>query len=94
LELDWIGLCWGEDLAWDGSKWVCRKFNNKRWKTIKATDERRSKYLVNAYRVLMTRARQGMIIYVPQPEKDDRTRLHRELDLTADFLISCGAISR
>jgi hypothetical protein len=92
LELDWIGLCWGEDLAWDGEKWVCRKFNNKQWKVLKATDERRLRYLTNAYRVLMTRARQGMVIYVPQPEKDDATRLHRELDLTAEFLVNCGAI--
>ncbi|MBZ5720761.1 MAG: DUF2075 domain-containing protein [Acidobacteriia bacterium] len=92
LELDWVGLCWGEDLAWDGAKWVCRRFNNKRWKAIKATDQRRLSYLVNAYRVLMTRARQGMVIYVPQPGKDDATRLHRELDLTAEFLVTCGAI--
>lgn len=91
LELDWVGLCWGEDLSWDGTKWACRKFNNKWWRLIKPTDERRQRYLFNAYRVLMTRARQGMVIYVPQPERNDTTRLHRELDLTAEFLISCGA---
>jgi len=65
LELDWVGLCWGEDLAWSGVEWVCRRFNNKRWKPIPPSDERRRTYLVNAYRVLMTRARQGMVIYVP-----------------------------
>jgi len=41
--------------------------------------------------VLMTRARQGMVIYVPQPDKGDKSRLHHELDSTAKFLISCGA---
>ncbi|HWW14310.1 MAG TPA: DNA/RNA helicase domain-containing protein [Candidatus Dormibacteraeota bacterium] len=92
LELDWIGLCWGEDLTWDGSKWVARRFNNKHWKLIKPTDTRRRMYLVNAYRVLMTRARLGMVIYVPQPEAGDASRLAFELDSTAEFLIRCGAV--
>jgi DUF2075 family protein len=91
LELDWVGLCWGEDLAWDGAKWICRRFNNKQWKLVKASDQRRQSYLVNAYRVLMTRARQGMVLYIPQPERDDTSRLHRDLDLAADFLVSWGA---
>ena len=91
LELDWVGLCWGEDLAWDGSQWVCRRFNDKRWKMIPSHDHRRRMYLVNAYRVLMTRARQGMVIYVPQPNQSDASRLHEELNKTADFLTECGA---
>jgi hypothetical protein len=91
LELDWVGLCWGEDITWDGEKWICRRFNNKQWKLVKASDHRRLSYLVNAYRVLMTRARQGMVLYIPQPERDDTSRLHRDLDLTAKFLVSCGA---
>src|SRR5271165_687078 len=41
LELDWIGLCWGEDIVWTGNKWTCRRFNNKRWKLVKASDHRR-----------------------------------------------------
>src|SRR5262249_33836364 len=32
LELDWVGLCWGEDLLWSGEQWEVRKFNNKTWK--------------------------------------------------------------
>lgn len=92
LELDWIGLCWGEDLTWDSTKWICRRFNNKQWRLIKSSDHRRREYLVNAYRVLMTRARQGMVIYVPDPAKDDASRLHLELNFTAEFLMSCGAI--
>ena len=92
LELDWVGLCWSEDLTWDGTKWICRRFDNKKWKPIKATDTRRLSCLVNAYRVLMTRARQGMSIYVPQAPKTETNRLRRELDLTAEFLTSCGAV--
>lgn len=90
LELDWVGLCWGEDLTWGGTEWISRRFNEKIWKVVPSGDPRH-KYLVNAYRVLMTRARQRMIIYVPQPVKTDGSRLHDELDATAAFLIDCGA---
>jgi hypothetical protein len=92
LELDWIGLCWGEDLTWNGVKWVSRRFNNKQWRAVKATDYRRQTYSINAYRVLMTRARQGMVIYVPKPHLDDKSRLHQELDVTAAFLMDCGTL--
>jgi hypothetical protein len=92
LELDWVGLCWSEDLTWDSTKWICRKFNNKKWKPVNLSDARRLSYLVNAYRVLMTRARQGMLIYVPQPPTTDASRLRPDLDRTAEFLKSCGAI--
>jgi hypothetical protein len=92
LELDWVGLCWGDDLTWNKAEWVCRRFNNKCWKLISLDDYRRRSYLVNAYRVLMTRARQGMVIYVPQPDRGDTSRLHTELDDTAKFLIGCGAL--
>jgi len=91
LELDWIGLCWGEDMTWDGAKWECLRFNNKRWRSLKTDDPRRRAYSINTYRVLMTRARQGMVIYVPQPDQADSSRLHKGLDSTAEFLISCGA---
>lgn len=90
LELDWVGLCWGEDLTWSGREWVSRRFNDKTWKPI-PTDDLRHTYLVNAYRVLLTRARQRMIIYVPQPNRGDPSRLVDELEATANFLIDCGS---
>jgi len=90
LELDWIGVCWGEDLLWSGSEWRSLSFSGKTWKP--STDPQKHKYRVNGYRVLLTRARQGMIIYVPKPEKSDSSRLHHQLDLTAEFLIQCGAV--
>ena len=92
LELDWVGLCWGEDLTWDGTQWIGRRFNNKLWKLINPEDSNRKMYLINAYRVLLTRARQGMVIYVPSPSSEDGSRLHKELDSTAEFLLGCGAI--
>jgi len=90
LELDWVGVCWGEDLLWEGEKWECRRFNNKKWRVIPAHAVRKRSYQLNAYRVLLTRARQNMILYIPQP-LHDKSRLVPELDRTANFLLSCGA---
>lgn len=90
LELDWVGLCWGEDLSWDGEQWVGRRFNNKIWKLINPDDPNRKMYLINAYRVLLTRARQGMVIYIPSPSQEDKSRLPKDLDMTAEFLLNCG----
>jgi len=91
LELDWVGVCWGEDLLWEGDRWETRRFNNKTWKVIPETATRKRIYLRNAYRVLLTRARQSMILYVPNPSLADQTRLHADLNRTAEYLQSCGA---
>jgi hypothetical protein len=88
LELDWIGICWGEDLLWSGTDWLSRSFSGKTWKVNK--DPQKHKYRENGYRVLLTRARQGMIVYVPRPDCSDSSRLHNQLDATAQFLIQCG----
>ena len=88
LELDWIGLCWGEDLVWAENHWASFNFSGKNWKPNK--NERKHQFRANGYRVLLTRARQGMILYVPQPSAEDSSRLHKELDSTAEFLIDCG----
>ena len=88
LELDWIGVCWGEDLLWNGTEWLSRSFNGKTWRANK--DAQKHKYRVNGYRVLLTRARQGMIVYVPRPDRSDSSRLHEQLDATAHFLVQCG----
>jgi hypothetical protein len=88
LELDWIGVCWNEDLLWSGAAWLSRNFNGKTWKTNK--DSQKHKYRINGYRVLLTRARQGMVVYVPRPDNADSSRLQNELEATAQFLIQCG----
>jgi hypothetical protein len=89
LELDWVGVCWSEDLCWNGKDWASYRFNNKRW--IVRSQDKKHFFRLNAYRVLLTRARRGMIIYVPKPAVDDSLRLREELDATADYLIACGA---
>lgn len=95
LELDWIGLCWGGDCVWDSLRgWQLRRLlsgQNNRWVSIKNADRRN--FRKNAYRVLLTRARQGMIIFVPKGSADDVTNSPEEFESTADFLLSCGITS-
>jgi hypothetical protein len=72
LELDWTIVTWDADLRWRGSNWSYHKFRGAKWTDIKKVERRQ--YLKNAYRVLLTRARQGMVIFVPPGAKRDRTR--------------------
>jgi hypothetical protein len=93
LELDWIGLCWGGDFVWNNeTKWQLRTLRHgtqSRWCMINNADKRN--YRRNAYRVLLTRAREGMVIFVPVGDPNDPTRLPKEFEDTAEFLIRCGA---
>ena len=92
LELDWIGLCWGGDFVWKESQgWQLRKLlpgPNNRWNSIKKSDKQ--VFRRNAYRVLLTRARQGMIIFVPKGNSEDSTNHPEEFESTAQFLLKCG----
>lgn len=93
LELDWVGLCWGGDLQWTNHGWLPRNLRQgpiAGWNAIKNEDRKR--FRMNAYRVLLTRARQGMVIYIPPGDDLDTTRSPRELDATTDFLVRCGVI--
>jgi hypothetical protein len=92
LELDWIGLCWGGDFIWN-SGWELRNLrhgNQSRWISIKNEDKRT--YRKNAYRVLLTRARKGMVIFVPMGSANDSTRRPEEFDETARYLLQCGIV--
>jgi hypothetical protein len=96
LELDWIGICWGGDFIWSNSQhaWRFRAFRpgiNNRWLKIKNPDKR--SFRKNAYCVLLTRARQGMIIFVPKGNPADPTTAPEEFDSTAEYLLRCGVIS-
>jgi hypothetical protein len=72
LELDWTIVTWDADLRWRGSDWSFHSFRGAKWTDVKKPERRQ--YLKNAYRVLLTRARQGMVIFVPPGAKRDRTR--------------------
>jgi hypothetical protein len=94
LELDWIGLCWGGDMIWGPSgHWKLRTLRHgvpTKWAEIKNPEKRT--YRQNAYRVLLTRARQGMVLFVPPGSADDPTNHTGEFDATAQFLLDCGVI--
>lgn len=88
LELDWVGMCWDADFRRTGDRWSFHDFLGATWRNVH--DPRRQTYLANAYRVLLTRARQGMVIYVPKGDDADHTRLSHFYDDIADFLMTCG----
>ena len=88
LELDFVGHCWGGDLIMSQSGWVTRRFSGTKW-TNAQNDRRR--FILNSYRVLLTRAREGLIIWVPSGDYSDPTRNPEHYDRTADFLVACGA---
>lgn len=88
LELDWVGVCWDADFRWVDGRWQSYRFSGTRWQNV--NDGNRKVYLTNAYRVLLTRARQGMIIYVPTGDVIDATRPPSYYDGTVDFLSDCG----
>lgn len=87
LELDWVGVCWDGDFRHRNGQWVYQSFAGTNWKS---TAESKKLYLKNAYRVLLTRARQGMVIFIPQGDSSDRTRSPSFYDGTFDYLHSCG----
>lgn len=95
LELDWIGLCWGGDFVWQQSQGWCpralRHGSQSKWNTIKNAEK--ILFKTNAYRVLLTRARKGMIIFVPKGDRNDPTNLPESFEGTADYLIRCGVTS-
>jgi hypothetical protein len=88
LELDWTGLCWEGDFTWTPNGWSRRRFRGSVWQQIH--DPLKLQFVTNRYRVLLTRARQGTVIYVPRGAPSDSTRPPGLFDATADFLLRCG----
>jgi hypothetical protein len=90
LELDWVGVCWADDLCIDPStrRWLCRRFTGASWKKVR--QDQACHYLVNKYRVLLTRARQGMVVWVPSGDPHDPTRDPCLLDETVRYLRAAG----
>ena len=88
LELDWAGVCWDGDFHHHDGKWVTQAFKGTRWQSV--NDESRRLYLKNAYRVILTRARQGMVLFVPKGDVSDATRPASFYDGTFEYLHSCG----
>lgn len=88
LELDWVCVTWDGDLRHSSSGWNYHDFRGSRWQNVRQ-DEAKN-YLRNAYRVLLTRARQGMVIFVPPGNSEDQTRPPSFYDPTYEYLCSIG----
>ena len=88
LELDWACLVWDADFRYTPEGWSNFSFRGNKWQRIKK--EERQMYQKNAYRVLLTRARQGMIVVVPEGNDKDLTRPRRYYDETYNYLAKIG----
>jgi DUF2075 family protein len=88
LELDWACVCWDADLRYANGKWFHYNFKGTKWTHMHSATEQ--SYLLNAYRVLLTRAREGLVIFVPKGNDNDHTTLREYYDGTWNHLIACG----
>lgn len=102
LELDYTCLLWDADMRYENDEWHYYRFNGKTaWNELTAASESKQeqmKYMLNAYRVLLTRARAGMVICIPEGNDhktasgfwEDSTRLPEYYDGTYRYLKSLG----
>lgn len=88
LEIDWVGVCWDANFRIEDGKWVTYNFVGSKWQTVRGLEKQ--KYIANSYRVLLTRGRQGMVIFIPEGDDSDPTRQKTYYDQTYEFLKSCG----
>lgn len=88
LELDWTCVAWDANLRKTDDGWDYRRFSGTKWQQVKKEEAQR--YLLNSYRVLLTRARQGMVIFLPAGDERDQTRLPEFYDPVFEYLSSLG----
>jgi hypothetical protein len=88
LELDWACVVWDGDFRFSPEGWEHWGFRGDSWQRIRKAE--RQAYLKNAYRVLLTRARQGMVVVVPKGSTDDPTRMPAMYDATYEYLRGLG----
>ena len=102
LELDYTCVLWDADMRVENGKWKYYRFNgNTKWNELIGNTESKQeqiKYMLNAYRVLLTRARAGMVICVPEGNGkktntgfwEDSTRLPKDYEGTYQYLKGIG----
>ena len=83
-----LSSTWDADLRLENGRWRHHSFRGDAWQNVHKDDRKR--YLLNAYRVLLTRARQGMVIFVPPGDEADPTRQPRFYDETYNYLAGLG----
>lgn len=88
LELDWVGVCWSWDLVTHDGTWAARTLDSAKgkWKATRS----RSEFQINAYRVLLTRSRKGLVVWVPTGVPSDPSRKPSEMDDVAEALRLSG----
>lgn len=86
LEVDYSIVAWDADLRFDGKEWIYKEFKGNKWQSVGSYDSKL--YLKNAYRVLLTRARQGMAIFVPFGNGEDSSRKCEYYDETFKYFAS------
>lgn len=88
LEIDWVGVCWDANFRIENGAWVAYNFSGSKWQTVHGLEKK--KYIANSYRVLLTRGRQGVVIFVPEGDDSDPTRQKDFYDQIFKFLKDCG----
>lgn len=88
LELDWVCLAWGENFYCQDNQWCYQYFKGCKWQNINKEEDKQ--FTKNAYRVLLTRARQGMVIWIPKGSESDNSRQKEFYDGTYQYLKSIG----
>lgn len=90
LELDWAIVAWDADMRFDNttSSWKQYSFKGSKWQNI--NNEKIKRYQINAYRVVLTRARRGMVIYIPKGDTNDHTRNPKFYDGTYEYFKQLG----
>ncbi len=88
LELDYTLVAWDGDFRFVDGEWTYNRFSGSKWQTIRNPEN--ILYLKNAYRVLLTRARQGMVIFIPKGSDFDSTRERKYYDGTYNYLKEIG----
>ncbi len=90
LELDYAGICWGGDFVRESGErdWCYRRLHTTTWQNVHNKDMRR--FILNKYRVFLTRAREGMVLYVPYGDSGDSSRVPGTYQAIAEYLMECG----
>ncbi len=88
LERDWACVNWDADFRIADRGWSYHDFRGAKWENVRMAE--RQAHLRNAYRVLLTRARQGMVVFVPPGDPADPTRPPGFYDPTYEYLVGLG----
>jgi hypothetical protein len=88
LEIDWACVAWGGNFHMNNTNWKYQNFKGTKWQNINKEIDK--EYLKNTYRVLLTRARQGMVIFIPESSEIDHTRPREFYDKTFEYLKDIG----